>query len=251
MQSPREDLAFLARAHKRTTGRDARHFREDFCGTALLTATWLKRHPKNTAEGFDIDPEPVSWGLARHFAELGKRAARATLHLQDVRRPSDRRPDLRCALNFSWWVFKKRAELLEYFRSAHADLKPGGVFALDILGGMETTDVSKEVRPLEEGFTYVWEQASYVPVSGDFRAHIHFRFKDRTKLERAFSYDWRVWGLPETIDALRDAGFERVDTYWEGGDEDGESGNGRWRFSKTGEDGAAWITYVLARKARR
>jgi hypothetical protein len=29
--------------------------------------------------------------------------------------------------------------------------------------------------------------------------HIHFDFEDGSRLERAFSYDWRLWSLPEAI----------------------------------------------------
>ena len=41
VQSPEPDIAFLRRVYKKHNGRPARHFREDFSGTGLLTAEWI------------------------------------------------------------------------------------------------------------------------------------------------------------------------------------------------------------------
>ncbi len=248
VQSPEEDVRFLARVYKRLRGKKALHFREDFCGTGLLASHWIRRGKEYTAEGFDIDPEPVSWGLAHHFAELGEDARRATLHLKDVREPSARRPDVRAAQNFSYFTFIDRKVMLDYLRSACADLAHDGIFVLDIYGGPDAMKEMEEVRDIEEGFTYVWDQVCYWPATGDYRAHIHFRFKDGTRMERAFSYKWRLWFLTEITDLLREAGFRDVVNYWEGTDEDGESGNGIYRPSRRGENCEAWVTYLVALK---
>jgi len=222
------------------------HLREDFCGTALLCASWVRGRKARSAEGFDISKPTLEWGRQHNFPPLGERADLITLHAADVRSPSVRRPDVRCAQNFSYFVFKQRAELLEYFESARRDLAPGGIFVLDIYGGPEAMEEMEEVRKIDEGFTYVWDQHRYVPATGEYEAHIHFRFPDGTEMLRAFSYDWRLWTLPEVKDALLDAGFKRVDSYWEGTDSDGESGNGVFRRSERGENCASWVTYLIA-----
>jgi SAM-dependent methyltransferase len=246
VQSPREDVAFLARIYRGLRGRRARHLREDFCGTGLVTATWVRRGKDFSAEGFDLCPDTLAWGLAHNFAALGKAARRATIHVRDVRSPSRRAPDVRVAQNFSYFVFKTRRELLEYFCSAERDLAPRGIFVLDIYGGPESMEEMEDVRRINRRFSYVWQQASYVPATGAYRAHIHFRFADGSQLRRAFSYDWRLWTLPEVVDALHDAGFAHVDTYWEGDDESGTAGNGVYRKSRRGENCAAWVTYLVA-----
>ena len=246
VQSPREDIAFLARLYRGLRGRNARHLREDFCGTGLVTATWVRRGKPFTAEGFDLCADTVAWGLEHNFAPLGAAAARATIHLQDVRGASRRAPDIRAALNFSYFVFKTRRELVEYFRSAARDLARGGIFVLDIYGGPEAMEEMEDVRRIDRRFSYVWEQAAYVPATGEYEAHIHFRFADGSELRRAFSYDWRLWTLPEVRDALHDAGFKHVDSYWEGTAEDGEGGNGIFRRSTRGENCPAWVTYLVA-----
>ena len=248
VQSPEEDVKFLARVYKSLRGKKATHFREDFCGTGLLSATWIKRGKEYTAEGFDIDPDPVAWGMNRHFAEMGEDAQRATIHLKDVREPSIKKPDIRSAQNFSYFIFHERNVMLDYLRAAYEDLADDGMFCMDIYGGPDAMQEVEEVREIEEGFTYVWDQVHYWPATGDYRAHIHFHFDDGTKIERAFTYQWRLWFLTEMQDLLRDAGFKRIETYWEGTDEDGESGNGVYRRSKKGENCDAWVTYIVALK---
>jgi SAM-dependent methyltransferase len=246
VQSPREDLAFVARLYRTLRGRNARHLREDFCGTGLVTATWVRRGKAFTAEGFDLCADTIAWGLEHNFAPLGAAAARATIHQKDVRSRSRRAPDIRVALNFSYFVFKTRKELVEYFRAAARDLAPRGIFVLDIYGGAEAMEEMEDVRRIDRRFSYVWEQAAYVPATGEYRTHIHFRFADGSRLRRAFSYDWRLWTLPEVKDALLEAGFTTVDTYWEGDDETGTTGNGVFRKSNRGENCAAWVTYLVA-----
>ena len=251
VQSPENDLAFLKRVFRRLTGRPALHLREDFCGTALLCATWVGQGKEHTAEGFDLDPEPLAWGRAHNLAPLGEVAERVSLHQADVRAPSERPADLRVAQNFSFCIFKQRAQLLEYFRAVREGLAEDGVFALDLYGGTESTMALEEPRRIEGGFTYVWDQARYLPGSGDYTCHIHFRFRDGTEMNEAFTYHWRYWGLPEIKDVLADAGFSRVSTYFEQTDDSDGSGNGVFVRDDTGsscEDCAGWIAYVIAQK---
>lgn len=245
VQSPAEDTRFLLGLYRRLRGAEPRHLREDFCGTALLCAEWVKRGER-TAEGLDISRPTLDWGRRHNFASLGSRALRVQLRARDVRAPSERRPDVRCAQNFSYFVFKDRRELLGYFESARRDLAPHGIFVLDIYGGPEAMEEMEEEREIDEGFTYVWDQRRYVPATGDYEAHIHFRFRDGTELARAFTYEWRLWTLPEVVDVLRDAGFAHVDSYWEGTDAKGEGGNGIFRRSTRGENCPAWVTYLVA-----
>lgn len=252
VQSPESDVDLWMRFYKSRHRRAPKHFREDFCGTALLAATWVSRGGRYSAEGFDIDPEPLDWGIVNNIDPLGKAAKRVVLHQADVRAPSERAPDVRCAQNFSWFVFKTRAELLAYFSSAYEDLASGGLLVLDIFGGPQAVEEMFEESPVEDEddeFVYVWDQDGYWPVTGDYLAHIHFKFPDGSRLDHAFSYDWRLWTIPETIDVLRDAGFDDVEIYWEQIGEDGESGNGVYEHTRRGENWLSWVAYIVAHKA--
>lgn len=248
VQSPELDVEFLRRVFKSTRGREALHFREDFCGTGLLSATWLEHSPAGaTAEGFDLDPEPIAWGLAHHFHDLGEKAAGWTAHLKDVREPGTRAYDVRVSQNFSHFVFTKRAEMLAYFEGARESLADDGVFVIDLYGGSEATEEMEEETKFR-GFTYVWEQEKFWPGSGEYVNHITFRFPDRTEMKRAFSYKWRMWYLTELEDVLLDAGFARVDRYFEGWNAKGTSGNGIFKKGVRGENCGSWLAYLVGVK---
>lgn len=248
VQSPQEDVEFLSDTYRKIRKKRPYHFREDFCGTALLSATWIGQGRKHSAEGFDIDPEPVTWGKNHHFADLGPAAKRMTFHIADVRRPSKNPPDVRCAQNFSYWVFKTRAEMLGYFKKARADIARDGIFVIDLQGGPEVYEEMEEETKIDAGFTYVWDQDEYWPVTSEAMFYIHFRFPDGSRMQRAFAYDWRIWSITELKEILEDAGFNQVDCYWEGTAEDGVSGDGIFTKEDKGEACLSYVAYLVAQK---
>ncbi len=250
VNSPETDVDFATRVFKELRERPLRHFREDFCGTAAMTAEFLSRDTRNTAEGFDLDSVPVEWGKLHNFGSVSDGDARMTFHLADVRDPADKRPDMTVAQNFSYFCFKEREELLNYFRSIHRDLAADGIFLMDIYGGPDALMEQEEEREIDDdAFTYVWDQVEYWPGTGEYKCAIHFRFSDGSEMTNAFTYDWRLWGLPELKDVLYDAGFETVRPYFEGTDEDDEEeGNGEFDFDEKGENCIAWIGYLVALK---
>ncbi|MBP6261320.1 MAG: class I SAM-dependent methyltransferase, partial [Chromatiaceae bacterium] len=130
-------------------------------------------------------------------------------------------------------------------------LKPDGVFFLDAYGGYDAYRLTAEERVIQgdEGlFTYIWDQAHYDPISGRLICHIHFAFKDGSRLEQAFSYDWRLWSLPEIRELLAEAGFGRVLCYWQGWDAQGEP-DGIFVPVEEGEPEAGWIAYLTAERS--
>ena len=249
LQDPESAVRFLSLIYEKKRGSPPLHFREDFCGTALYAAWWLRLSREHTSEGFDICPHTLAWGREHNLEPLGAEAERARLHLEDARAPSHRPPQVRTAQNFSYQVFKERGQMAEYLRGVHGDLAPGGVFVMDVYGGIESTMSLFEEREVEAGFTYVWEQESYDPASADSRNHIHFRFSDGTSLERAFTYEWRKYGMPELIDLLREAGFEDIEQYWEKEEKNPATGNRVFARSDEGRNWRAWVSYVAAFKS--
>jgi hypothetical protein len=247
VQSPEVDVEFLTKVYREVRGKKPLHLREDFCGTALLSSEWVRQSPRHTAEGFDLDPEPLAWGHEHNVRPLGRAASRVKTHLADAR--SDGKPaDVRCAQNFSYWVFRERKEMLRYFKIARKSLATDGIFVLDLFGGDEGTTVMEEEREIEEGFTYVWDQARYLPGSGEYWCNIHFHFKDGSKLQNAFHYHWRHWTMPELRDILADAGFGEIHSWFEAGDDDGD-GIGEFErddLGTTSEECAGWIGYLVA-----
>ncbi len=249
VNSPEADIDFLEKAYKHYRGKEPKHFREDFCGTSSMCAEWLSRDGDRTAEGFDLDPEPIEWGKLHNFGKVENLDERMTWHLDDVRSKADRRPDVTAAQNFSYWCFHTRKELLGYFTAVREDLADDGVFVLDLYGGPEATTEQEEIRTLGGGIDYVWDQRKYIPATGRYFTAIHFRFRDGSEMTNAFEYEWRYWTINEIRDVLHDAGFADVTTWFEGTDpDDEEEGDGNFEIDEVGENCEAWLGYLVGAK---
>ncbi|MFT6032919.1 MAG: hypothetical protein ACI854_001452 [Arenicella sp.] len=249
VQSAEQDVDFLIDTYKSINGKKPKRLREDFCGTCLMSGYWASLGSDYTTESYDIDPEPLAWGLKHNLKPLGKASQRVNQYQEDARNPSRQAPDVRCAQNFSYWIFKQRAEMLDYFRRVYADLAADGIFVCDLHGGPESIqELEEETEMDDKSFTYVWDQDSINPITGNARLHIHFRFPDGTEMTDAFTYEWRLWGLPELRDIMLEAGFKNADCYWEGTDEDGESGDGIFTKTELGEACLSYVAYLVATK---
>lgn len=248
VQSPESDARFLSRHFARVTGRRLRRLREDFCGTAALSCAFVRQHREHTALGVDRDAATLAWGRRHYVGPLPQEQRRRVRLLRaDVRAITRPRVELTCALNFSWFVFHTRTELEGYLRRARAGLVPGGLLVLDIFGGSDAQRELAERRRLC-GFRYVWDQVEFEPVTARYRCAIHFEFPDGSRLRNAFTYDWRLWSLPEAIEAMAAAGFADVHVLWENTDRRRGRGNGVYRRVARGENDPAWLAYVVGRK---
>lgn len=249
VQAPDTDSRFYARWFKKYTGRDLRILREDFCGTALLACHHVKNHPHNRAIGVDLCRATLDWGR-RHNAEVlldEEQQARLALVNADVLDVQSPKADVVLALNFSYSVFKKRAELAAYVKNCYRSLKPGGILFLDAWGGPDVLQ-RKTDKTRHKGFTYEWEQRVYDPISHEIRCAIHFAFPDGTRMRDAFVYDWRLWTLAELRELFDEAGFDDVHVLWEGTDTESGGGNGVFRRKEKGDMDEAWISIVVGRK---
>ncbi len=244
VQCVESEIDFVDETYRKLRNRDASILREDFCGTANSSCEWVRRRPTNVAYSVDIDADVQAWGKENHITKLSpEQQNRVNLLNADVMNPGAPASDLVLAMNFSYWIFKTRELMIRYFKSVYNSLNEDGVFILDSFGGYDAFREMEESTK-HDGFTYIWDQSSYNPITGDGLFHIHFKFKDGSKLKHAFTYDWRIWTLPEITEMLKEAGFD-AEVYWEGTDDDGE-GNGEFTPSRTGEADAGWIAYIVA-----
>ncbi|HEX7879541.1 MAG TPA: class I SAM-dependent methyltransferase [Candidatus Eisenbacteria bacterium] len=255
VQSIDVDLDFADRVYREHRKAPLRVLREDFCGTAALASNWVRRHPKNRASGVDLHGPTLEWGLKEHVSRMTPdQQSRLLLLQENVLTAATPPADLVLALNFSYSVFHDRAALRAYFKAAHAALNEKGLLVVDVFGGTESMIAWSEKRHLPaaltvEGdpipaFTYMWEQAAFNVVDHRTVCHIHFKFKDGSVRKKAYTYDWRLWTLPELAEIMVEAGFRKTVTYLHGWTKDGDS-DGHFRKRTRFENAETWLAYVV------
>jgi SAM-dependent methyltransferase len=249
VQNVENEVEFLQATFKTLRGRTAYQFREDFCGTASISCQWVRQGNEYSAIGVDIEPSVLDWGRKNRVSKLATEdQARVSLIESDVMTVETPKVDLLAAFNFSFFIFDTRDLLRAYFKEAHAALKDDGVFFCDMFGGPEAQEETREkTKHKKHGFSYIWHQAKFHPITNFIRCHIHFHFKDGSKLKKAFTYEWRLWSAPEIKELLLEAGFKTATVYWEGEDEEGD-GNGEFAPDEKGVADLAWIAYIVAEK---
>lgn len=255
VQCVEADLDFFDRLSKTKRGRPYRLLKEDFCGTAALTSEFVRRHPENHAWGVDLHRPTLDWGIEHHLSRLGDSVGRVTLIKDDVMNIQQPKVELVAALNFSYSVFKTRDALRRYFKNSLDSLQDDGIFVVDAFGGTEAMEAMDEDRKIPASigfdgkkmpaFTYVWDQARFNAITHELLCHIHFKFADGTMMKRAFTYDWRLWTLPELQEILLEAGFSSAEVYLEGWDEEEDEADGIFRRRTSFENMAGWVGYVV------
>ena len=247
VQCVEAEIDFVDETFKKLRRRKAKYLREDFCGTANAACEWVRRRRTNRAVAVDLDAEVLEWGRGHNVEPLGAAASRLDLVNADVRDVDRGGMDVVLAMNFSYWVLHTRAGLRRYFENVRDALVEDGIFFLDAYGGYDAFREMEETTE-NDGFTYIWDQAWYDPITGRNRCHIHFRFPDGSRIKDAFVYEWRLWTLPEIREILEEAGFHDITVYWQGTDAETGEGDGEFTPAEHGEADAGWITYITALK---
>jgi len=246
VQCVESEIDFVDATYKKLRKRNGKTLREDFCGTTNTSCEWIRRRKTNTALSIDLDEEVLEWGRKNKISTLSpEQKKRITVINDNVITVKTDPVDIVLAMNFSYWLLLERKLTIDYFKSVYAALVDDGIFFLDAYGGYEAYQELKEKTKYKD-FTYIWHQSRYNPITGIARNHIHYKFKDGSKMKNAFTYEWRVWTMPEILDMLTEAGFKPI-VYWEQADEDGE-GNGVFIPETEGDADAGWIAYVVAEK---
>lgn len=241
VQSPEADVLFLRNLYRRIRHRDPKVLREDFCGTFANLCEWVRLGPKFRGVGVDLDHQPLEYGKKNYLAQLKpNQQKRIKLIEGDVRGANSQRADIVVAMNFSYFSLRQREDLRTYFLSAHRHLNRNGLFVVDCFGGSECLDRITD-RTRKRGYWYLWEQANYFPVGNRAKFHIHFKRDGEKIRKRVFTYDWRMWSIPEVSDLMKDAGFSRTLVYWQDDDE-------VFRPSNNGEPCASWLAYIVGLK---
>jgi hypothetical protein len=248
VQVPEHEVSFFERAYK-----DAHHalpqvLREDFSGTAAVARAWVASGPERRAAAVDHDPEPLAEGLAE-ASRLGLPAARLRFIESDVRRAEiNPAADVACVQNFSINELGERAALLEYLHGTLAGLAARGVLVIDVMGGTERQVDERVERRRCRGFAMEWRQRRFDPISGRARFALSFIRADGLRLDDAFTYDWRLWSIPELRDAIAEAGFAESAVYWAGEDTKRGGHQGVYKRRREAPASPSFVAYVVAIK---
>ena len=252
------DLNLFASILEERNGHPLKKIREDFCGTAQLAVEWVRQGTDHESWGIDLDKPTLDWAREHRMGPLGGDSARVHLFHANVLEIEVPKVDLACALNFSYSVFKERRVMLEYFTRVYHQLADDGIFILDSWGGPTTIQTVVDKRDVPgsrdihnnqvPGFKYLWDQSYFNFIDNHIITHIHFRLKDGTKYKEAFTYDWRLWGLPELRDILTDAGFVETECWFDGWDDEVEDTDGHYARVKEYTEMDSWVGYIAAYK---
>lgn len=246
VQQPDADVRFFRELYRELKGRAPKLLREDFCGTFGVCCEWVKLGADYHAYGRDLGVEPVRYGTENFLARLApEQRKRVAIERKDVLAPGGPKSDLIMAMNFSYFVFKKREELKAYFKNCFKNLRRDGVLALDCFGGGGVHRPNSE-RTVHPRFVYYWEQYDYDPVRNTAHCALHFKPKGLRKFKNVFTYDWRIWTIAEIRELMAESGFRRSHVYWEG--DDGRQGNGKFARDENGGREEIWIAMILAEK---
>ncbi|HYX33007.1 MAG: class I SAM-dependent methyltransferase [Pseudobdellovibrionaceae bacterium] len=247
VQSPDVDAAFLDRVYREIRGQEAKVLGEDFCAAFALCCEWAKLNPEKISYGIDLDPEPLEYGRSHYLNKLTPEEQKRVHTLQtDVMNPELPRADIIAPLNFSFFGFKQRTELKRYFQAAYNRLNDQGLLIMDCFGGQACMEPNEHETEYDD-FSYYWDQDTFDPLTNEAMFYIHYRPKGQKKIKNVFTYDWRLWSLPELRELLEEIGFKKVHYYWEGTDDEGE-GDGNFNKIEKGEICDSWVAYIVGEK---
>tara|TARA_R110002072_G_scaffold1989_2_gene16345 strand:- start:65555 stop:66361 length:807 start_codon:yes stop_codon:yes gene_type:complete len=248
VQCHESDIEFINEQFKKFRGREAKVLREDFGGTGALACDWTKQGSDFQAYAVDLDVEPISYGQKTHYQTLNDEEKERMKYIEgNVLDNFSFKADVLVAFNFSYFIFKKRQLLKDYFQKAYEGLKDDGVFMVDIFGGTECFQECVEETEHDD-HSYYWDCDNYNPLTNEVLYYIHFKtHKDKKKYNKVFTYDWRHWSVREITELMEEVGFSKVVTYWEGEDEDGD-GDGNFFESTVEENCESWVIYIAGLK---
>ncbi len=244
VQNSEFEVEFMAENYEKIRGRKPQILREDFCGTGMVCCDWVKEGSDRKAIGIDLDGEAIQYGKEKHLSKLNPEQQDRVLYVKDdVLNSGEHKADIVAAFNFSYMIFKKREKMVDYFKTVRNSLRDGGIFYIDLLGGPDCQTLVEEETEYDD-FSYFWDCDKFNPITNEALFHIHFDYKGQ-KHQKVFTYDWRLWSVPELREIMEEAGFSKSMVYWEGDDDDG-GGDGNFAPTEETENCESWIVYIAA-----
>ncbi len=186
------EVSFINKLFKRYNNTRCKSLREDFCASALISAEWVRNNKDNVSIAVDLDRNMIKEAKKTSLSRLTEeQQKRMKICYGDSSKFVSTKVDCVLATNFSYFVFKERKKLINYFQHVMKQLKNRGILMLDAFGGYEAHQLLEE-RTKHKNFTYVWDQSSFNPITHEIKCYIHFEFPDNSRIRKAFTYNWAV-----------------------------------------------------------
>lgn len=134
-------------------------------------------HAEHHGIGIDLDEEPTNYGKDHYLSELTEhQQKRIQVYNDNVLKPNLPKADIIAAMNFSYFIFKTREVMKEYFTNSFNSLNKNGILVLDCFGGSACMEPNEE-ETLHDHWSYFWDQESFDPVTNHAQFFIHFKRK--------------------------------------------------------------------------
>jgi hypothetical protein len=258
VQHPDAEAAFLDRVYGHYKKTAPLLLREDFAGTCAVASAWVRMDDEHQAMAVESHGPTVRWAQRVADMELGDRVDDLHVVQGDVMAVDGPRVDVTCALNFSTFIYHDRATLKQYFKAARRGLRRDGMLVIDAYGGPGAMRVGTQSRRVPgddslgavagDGFTYQWEQRAFDPITHRTECRIHFELDGGKRIESAFIYRWRLWGLPELTGLMLESGFKRVEVWCDRFDAAAGISDGVYRSIRKSPAREDWVAYVVGVK---
>ena len=183
VQNCPDDIAFINEEFERLRERRPLTLEEDFSGTSQLSCLWAGQSSEHRSFAIDLDPEPLRYGKKHHYSSLNPRQQKRITFIQkNVLDKQDFKVDVATAFNFSYFIIKKRKELLKYFKRVRSNLVKDGIFFVDLFGGSECRKLLEEETEHDK-HSYYWDCDFYNPLRNEVEYHIHFKINKKKVLK--------------------------------------------------------------------
>jgi hypothetical protein len=247
--SAAHEAYFVVRAFADAFARTPTDLREDFAGTAAVAVRFVRNGEGRRATAVDKDAVALAYGERVHKGGLSSHVReRIRLVVGDVCAIESGPHDVIHVGNASHNAIKDPHALADYFTRAYARLGHEGLFIVEVFGGTVHTEpgiVDDETRT--HGVVHRFHSAALDPVTRGRVYFIDFVDDDGTVLDRAFTYDWRMWTLDELEPLLRAAGFADVSFYVEPRDAAGAPA-GEFARVREAPKGERFVCYLVGVK---
>jgi len=209
VQNVKIEVEFFRKCFRMIYNKVATSFREDFCGTGLLSCEWVKNNVMNSAVGLDIDPEALAWGIENNVNNLNSGSNRIQLINHNVLDPYNEKEkfEIICSLNYSHFLLTKRKEILTYFNNVYKSLDSKGIFILDFYGGSHIYEDHKYQQEKSQHF-YQFSGKQMNILNNQSKCSLNFKI-NKNKFTPHFTFNFRIYSILEMRDTLEEVGFKK------------------------------------------